>query len=163
RDDRRPQLDGRRRRRPARAAVRGRAAPAEDRELRCRLPRRRAAQRPRGDPDLVHRAAGHRDDVGDAEGGREALHAPGAAADGGGVELGESLGQARRLVKAIGADLGAVFDRAGERLYVVDERGEEVPPDRLLLLYLQLIGETDRSGGRVAFLVIVTSQVDRLA
>jgi mannose-1-phosphate guanylyltransferase/phosphomannomutase len=82
--------------------------------------------------------------------------------DGAGVELGESLGQARRLVKAIGADLGAVFDRAGERLYVVDERGEEVPPDRLLLLYLQLIGET-HSSGRVAFPVIVTSQVDRLA
>jgi mannose-1-phosphate guanylyltransferase / phosphomannomutase len=82
--------------------------------------------------------------------------------NGAGVELGESLGQARRLVKAIGADLGAVFDRAGERLFVVDELGDEIPSDQLLLLYLRLIGERGR-GGKVAFPVIVTSQVDRLA
>jgi mannose-1-phosphate guanylyltransferase/phosphomannomutase len=89
-------------------------------------------------------------------------HAFPTETDGAGVALGESLGQARRLVKAIGADLGAVFDRAGERLFVVDELGDEIPSDQLLLLYLRLIGERGR-GGKVAFPVIVTSQVDRLA
>jgi mannose-1-phosphate guanylyltransferase/phosphomannomutase len=89
-------------------------------------------------------------------------HAFPTESDGAGMALGESLGQARRLVKAIGADLGAVFDRAGERLYVVDERGEEIPSEKLLLLFLRLIGERG-GGGRVAFPVIVTSQVDRLA
>jgi mannose-1-phosphate guanylyltransferase/phosphomannomutase len=89
-------------------------------------------------------------------------HAFPTETDGAGVALDESLGQARRLVKAIGADLGAVFDRAGERLFVVDELGQPVPSDRLLLLYLRLIGARG-GGGRVAFPVIVTSQVDRFA
>jgi mannose-1-phosphate guanylyltransferase/phosphomannomutase len=78
------------------------------------------------------------------------------------ADLGESLGQARRLVKAIGADLGAVFDRAGERMFLVDDRGDVVAPDQTLLLFLSLIGARGR-GGRVAFPVTVTSQVDRLA
>ena len=34
---------------------------------------------------------------------------------------------ARRLVTAVAADLGVVFDRAGERLFLVDEHGESVP------------------------------------
>jgi mannose-1-phosphate guanylyltransferase/phosphomannomutase len=89
-------------------------------------------------------------------------HAFPSETDGAGVDLGESLGQAKRLVKAIGADFGAVFNRAGERLYLVDEHGEEVTPDRALLLFLRLIGTSGRQG-RVAFPVTVTSQVDRLA
>ena len=53
----------------------------------------------------------------------------------------ETIDQAKRLVAAVGADLGAVFDRSAERLYLIDERGREVPrrpgaaalppPDRL--------------------------------
>ncbi len=79
-------------------------------------------------------------------------------------DMGESMAQARRLVKAIGADLGAVFDRAGERIYLLDEKGAEVPLDRALLLYLRLIGERRNGhGGRLAFPITVTSQVDRLA
>ncbi|MFN2627949.1 MAG: sugar phosphate nucleotidyltransferase [Gaiellaceae bacterium] len=89
-------------------------------------------------------------------------HAFPTDADGAGLGLGDSLGQARRLVKAIGADLGAVLDRAGERLYLVDEQGREIPPELTLLLYLRLIGSNGRRG-RVAFPIIVTSQVDRLA
>jgi mannose-1-phosphate guanylyltransferase/phosphomannomutase len=82
--------------------------------------------------------------------------------DGANASLVESMGQAKRLVKAIGADLGAVLDRAGERLYLVDERGEEVPPELALLLYLRLIGSNGRHG-RLAFPITVTSQVDRIA
>jgi mannose-1-phosphate guanylyltransferase/phosphomannomutase len=89
-------------------------------------------------------------------------HAFPTESDGAGLELGESLGQARRLVKAIGADFGAAFDRPGERLYLVDDRGEEVPPEKVLLLFLRLLGETEHTG-RVAFPVTATSQVDRLA
>ena len=40
--------------------------------------------------------------------------------------LRESIGQAGALVSAIGADLGAVFDRAGERLFLIDEQGHEI-------------------------------------
>src|SRR5205807_8656272 len=81
-------------------------------------------------------------------------------ADGAGP-LAASIGQAKRLVSAVGADLGAVFDRAGERLYLVDEQGREVPVEQALLLYLRLIASDGRHG-KLAFPVTVTSQVDRL-
>ncbi len=73
-----------------------------------------------------------------------------------------SMGQAKRLVSAIGADLGAVFDRPGERLYLIDEQAREVPLEQTLLLYLRLLGSDGRRG-KLAFPVTVTSQVDRLA
>jgi mannose-1-phosphate guanylyltransferase/phosphomannomutase len=76
--------------------------------------------------------------------------------------LAASVGQAKRLVSAVGADLGAVFDSAGERLFLIDERAREVPVELALLLYLRLIGSNGNSGGKVAFPVTVTSQVDRL-
>jgi mannose-1-phosphate guanylyltransferase / phosphomannomutase len=75
--------------------------------------------------------------------------------------LAASIGQAKRLVPAVGADLGAVFDRAGERLYLVDEQAREIPVEQALLLYLRLIGSNGRRG-KLAFPVTVTSQVDRL-
>src|SRR5262249_38123030 len=68
----------------------------------------------------------------------------------------------KRLVQAIGADLGAVFDRAGERLFLVDERGRDIPVEQALLLYLRLLGSSGKHG-KLAFPVTVTSQVDRLA
>jgi mannose-1-phosphate guanylyltransferase/phosphomannomutase len=74
----------------------------------------------------------------------------------------ESIGQARRLVRALGADLGAVFDRAGERLYLVDEQGRDIPVEQALLLYLRLIGSNGRRG-KVAFPITVTSRVEELA
>jgi mannose-1-phosphate guanylyltransferase/phosphomannomutase len=72
-----------------------------------------------------------------------------------------SIGQAKRLVSAVGADFGAVFDSAGERLYLIDEQAREVPVDLALLLYLRLIGSNGHRG-KLAFPVTVTSQVDRL-
>jgi mannose-1-phosphate guanylyltransferase/phosphomannomutase len=75
--------------------------------------------------------------------------------------LAASIGQAKRFVAAIGADLGAVFDRPGERLYLVDDQAREIPVELALLLYLRLIGSNGRKG-RLAFPVTVTSQVDRL-
>jgi mannose-1-phosphate guanylyltransferase/phosphomannomutase len=75
--------------------------------------------------------------------------------------LTETIGQAKRLVQAVGADFGAVFDRAAERLYLIDETGREVGVDRALLLMLQLLKARGRTG-RVALPVTVTSQADRL-
>ena len=76
--------------------------------------------------------------------------------------LRESIGQAKRLVRAIGADLGAVFDRAGERLHVIDEQGHEIPVEQMLLLFLRLIGR-DGTKGKIAFPITVTQQVERFA
>jgi mannose-1-phosphate guanylyltransferase/phosphomannomutase len=85
------------------------------------------------------------------EGPENADAAPGLAA---------AIGQTKRLVPAVGADLGAVFDRAAERLYLIDEEAKEVPVEQALLLFLRLIGSNGR-GGKLAFPVTVTSQVDR--
>jgi mannose-1-phosphate guanylyltransferase / phosphomannomutase len=76
-------------------------------------------------------------------------------------ELATSIGQAKRLVAAVGADLGAVFDRSGERLHLIDEQAREIPVDQALLLYVRLIVSSGRRG-KLAFPVTVTSQVDRL-
>jgi mannose-1-phosphate guanylyltransferase / phosphomannomutase len=96
--------------------------------------------------------------------GIEAISAHGFTSESGGTpaSLRESIGQAKRLVGAIGADLGAVFDRAGERLFVVDEQGREIPVEQTLLLYLRLIGESG-SAGKVAFPITVTGLVEELA
>jgi len=78
------------------------------------------------------------------------------------VTLRESIGRAKRLVKAVGADLGAAFDRAAERLHLIDERGREIPVEQALLLFLELVAETGRQG-KVVFPLSVTRQVDRIA
>ncbi len=71
------------------------------------------------------------------------------------------VGQTKRLVGAIGADLGVVFDRAAERIYLVDDQAREIPVEQALLLYLRLIGSNGRVG-KLAFPVTVTSQVERI-
>jgi mannose-1-phosphate guanylyltransferase/phosphomannomutase len=71
------------------------------------------------------------------------------------------IGQAKKLVGAVGADFGVVFDRAAERLYLIDESGHEIPVEQALLLFLRLIGSNGRRG-KLAFPVTVTSQVDQL-
>jgi mannose-1-phosphate guanylyltransferase/phosphomannomutase len=75
--------------------------------------------------------------------------------------LAASIGQAKRLVAAVGADLGAVFDQAGERLYLIDEQAREIPVEQALLLYIRLIVSAGRQG-KLALPITVTSQVDRL-
>jgi len=78
-----------------------------------------------------------------------------------GASLREIIGQAKRLVSSIGADLAVVFDRAAERLYLVDELGHEIAVERTLLLFVRLLA---RNGGKgkLAFPVTVTSQVEAL-
>ncbi len=71
------------------------------------------------------------------------------------------VGQTKKLVGAIGADLGVVLDRAAERVYLVDERGREIPVEQALLLFLRLIAGAGRTG-KLAFPVTVTSQVDQM-
>jgi mannose-1-phosphate guanylyltransferase / phosphomannomutase len=95
--------------------------------------------------------------------GVEAVSAHGFAADGGEPHAGlrEAVGQAKRLVTAVGADLGVVFDRAGERLFLIDEQAHEIPVEQALLLFLRLMGSDGRHG-KLAFPITVTSHVDEL-
>jgi mannose-1-phosphate guanylyltransferase / phosphomannomutase len=91
-----------------------------------------------------------------------AAHEFSAAAAARGSTLHESIGQTKRLVQAVGADLGVAFDRAAERLCVVDEQGREIPVESVLLLFLRLLGSNGRRG-RIAVPVTVTRRVDELA
>jgi mannose-1-phosphate guanylyltransferase/phosphomannomutase len=77
------------------------------------------------------------------------------------ARLAETMDQAQRLVAAVNADFGAVFDRSAERLYLVDERGREVRPDQALLLYLRLIGR-GKGAGKVVVPITATSQVEEV-
>ena len=72
-----------------------------------------------------------------------------------------SIGQAKRLVSAIGADLGVAFDRSGERLFLIDEQAREIPVEQTLLLFLRLMGTNGRRG-KLAFPVTVTSRVEQM-
>jgi mannose-1-phosphate guanylyltransferase / phosphomannomutase len=71
------------------------------------------------------------------------------------------VGQTKKLVGAVGADLGVIFDGAAERMYLVDERGREIPVEQVLLLFLRLIARDGRAG-KLAFPITVTSQVDQI-
>ncbi len=79
-----------------------------------------------------------------------------------GLSTDEAIAQTKRLVEAVGADLGAVFDLSGERLFIVAENAQDVPSRQALLLFLRLLQDTDARGS-VAFPVTVTSHADRLA
>jgi mannose-1-phosphate guanylyltransferase/phosphomannomutase len=95
--------------------------------------------------------------------GVEAVSAHGFSSEGtqGTPSLRESVGQAKRLVNAIGADLGVAFDRAGERLFLIDEQAREIPVEQALLLFLRLMGTNGRRG-KLAFPVTVTSRVEEM-
>jgi mannose-1-phosphate guanylyltransferase/phosphomannomutase len=73
----------------------------------------------------------------------------------------DSVAQARRLVGAVGAELGVVFDRAAERLFLIDERAEEVPAEQALLLFVRLLGTNGRHG-KLVVPTTVTGQAEQL-
>jgi mannose-1-phosphate guanylyltransferase/phosphomannomutase len=75
----------------------------------------------------------------------------------------ESITQARRLVEAVGADLGAVFELAGERLHLIAENGDAIEPAQALLLFLRLLRGSEVAGGKVALPVTATRHADELA
>jgi mannose-1-phosphate guanylyltransferase/phosphomannomutase len=75
--------------------------------------------------------------------------------------LRETIEGATRLVPAVSADFGAVFDRSAERIYLIDENGTEVQPEQALLLYLSLIASSGKDG-RVAVPINTTSQIEEI-
>jgi len=77
------------------------------------------------------------------------------------IRLGETIDQARRLVPAVDATFGAVFDRSAERLFLIDETGREIRPDQALLLFLHLIGMKGGTG-TIAVPITATSQVEEV-
>jgi mannose-1-phosphate guanylyltransferase / phosphomannomutase len=73
--------------------------------------------------------------------------------------LAQAVGHTKRIVTAVGADLGAVFDRSAERIALIDEHGQEIAVEQTLLLFLRLLVESGAQG-KVAVPVTVTHQVE---
>lgn len=69
------------------------------------------------------------------------------------------LGQA---VATLGADMGALIDDDGERLYLVDEQGRLIQ-DELLLALMVMIALEQRRGGSVGVPVSAPSVIDQIA
>ncbi|MFI0463767.1 hypothetical protein ACH347_06775 [Saccharopolyspora sp. 5N102] len=73
--------------------------------------------------------------------------------------------RAAREVLASGADLGIVLDGDGDRMYVLDERGDSVLPHELFALLLEHRGADEPTGAarRVAITVATGTIVHRVA
>jgi mannose-1-phosphate guanylyltransferase/phosphomannomutase len=70
--------------------------------------------------------------------------------------------QTRKLVQAMGATLGFVFNRSAERITLIDEQGEEIPPDQALHLVLMLVTR-HRDGGSVVLPSNSSRAAERIA
>ncbi|HVE75052.1 MAG TPA: mannose-1-phosphate guanyltransferase, partial [Mycobacteriales bacterium] len=81
----------------------------------------------------------------------------------------ESLAERLRALERLGemvsssrADFGVRFDNVGERLALVDERGELVHDDRALLVMLDLVAAEQGHGARIALPVTTTRVAERI-
>src|SRR5436305_953936 len=94
--------------------------------------------------------------------GVEAITAHAFESDSGSApaRFGDTIDHAQRLVSAVEADFGAVFDRSAERLFLLDEKAREIRPDQALLIFLALLAR--RTSGKVAVPVTATSQVEEV-
>ncbi len=73
-----------------------------------------------------------------------------------------ALGRLGELVASSRAAFGVRFDHVGERIALVDERGQVVQDDRALLVVLDLVAAEQRSG-RVALPVTTTRVAEQVA
>jgi mannose-1-phosphate guanylyltransferase/phosphomannomutase len=78
-------------------------------------------------------------------------------------ELSANIAEVGRVVGVMEADLGFVIGPAAERLYLVDDRGREVPAEKLLLLFVRLVAQQASPGARITLPLTVTRLAERLA
>jgi mannose-1-phosphate guanylyltransferase/phosphomannomutase len=73
------------------------------------------------------------------------------------LERAESEARVAEAVRGSGADLGAVIDAGGERLTLIDERGEVLSDDEAIVVFLTLL-IADGLAGRVALPLIASDR-----
>jgi mannose-1-phosphate guanylyltransferase/phosphomannomutase len=71
--------------------------------------------------------------------------------------------QTRRLVEAMGANFGVVFDRAAERVILIDELAHEIPPDTALYLLVGLVAKHYAGRGKIVLPANVSRAAERIA
>lgn len=67
----------------------------------------------------------------------------------------------QKLVVSAGADLGITIDNAAEKIFLVDEKGNEIPPEKTLFLLLKLMADSV-GGGKVALPLNISSLGEEL-
>lgn len=77
-------------------------------------------------------------------------------------EFQRSLHQLSNIVRTLGADLGVLLDTGGEKIFLVDEKGEIVGGDLALALVALLVMRT-RPPGRIVVPITASRAVERLA
>ncbi len=77
-------------------------------------------------------------------------------------EFRRSLQQLSNIVRTLGADLGVLLDTGGEKVFLVDEKGDVLPGDLTLALVSLLIMRT-RPRGRIVVPVTASRAIDRMA
>jgi len=77
-------------------------------------------------------------------------------------EFGRSLHQLSNIVRTLGADLGVLLDTGGEKVFLVDEKGEILPGDLALALVSLLVMRT-RPPGRIVVPITASRAVERMA
>ena len=71
--------------------------------------------------------------------------------------------QTRRLAEAMGANLGVVFDRAAERIVLIDELAREIAPDTALHLLVSLVARHTPTTGTIVLPANVSRAVEEEA
>jgi mannose-1-phosphate guanylyltransferase / phosphomannomutase len=77
-------------------------------------------------------------------------------------EFQRSLQQLSNIVRTLGADLGVLLDTGGEKVFLVDEKGEVLAGDLALALVALLVMRT-RPPGRIVVPVTASRAVERMA
>ncbi len=77
-------------------------------------------------------------------------------------EFERSLHQLSNIVRTLGADLGVLLDTGGEKVFLVDEKGEILPGDLALALVSLLVMRT-RPPGRIVVPITASRAVERMA
>jgi mannose-1-phosphate guanylyltransferase/phosphomannomutase len=78
-------------------------------------------------------------------------------------ELGANIQEVQRLVRTMEADMGVIIGPGAERVYIVDERGHEVPLEKALLLYVKLVAQHAGKGEKIVLPLTVTRLAEQLA
>jgi mannose-1-phosphate guanylyltransferase / phosphomannomutase len=71
--------------------------------------------------------------------------------------------QTRRLVEAMGANFGVVFDRGAERVILIDELAREVPPETALYLIVGLVAKHYAGRGKIVLPANVSRAAESIA
>ncbi|MBI4733729.1 MAG: NTP transferase domain-containing protein, partial [Rubrobacteridae bacterium] len=71
--------------------------------------------------------------------------------------------QLAKLVDTFKADFGLIIDSGGERIHIVDEKGRLIPSEDVLHLFVNLASRYEKSPGKVAVPLSVSSVAESIA